>query len=156
MLRTIVGETKSAYWVETEGNTFELHLSTKARLQSEMREELLKASTTGKNAAASGFMGRLRDIITQMYEPDQSGNTPVDYGFFYQNPGTLDGSIDPLNEGMLYGWSLNEYRIAVEANKNKEAEKWDELEKSITANLADEIKIYIRSDNVEMVITKAF
>ena len=156
MLRTIVGETKSDYWVEAEGSAFSLHLSTRTRMYSEMREELLKASTTGKNAAAAGFMGRMRDILTRMYEPDKDGIEPGDYGFYYQDAGIVDGSIDPLESGMLYGWSLNEYRAAIGANRDREEEKWDELEKSITANLADEIRIYIRADSVEMVIEKKF
>ena len=151
MLRTIVGETKSEYWVEAEGNTFQLHLATKAHLYSEMREELLRTSTTGTNAAAKGFMGKLRDIITQTLEPSREGNLPADYGFFYDS---YDGIVDPLSEGMLYGWSLLEYKNAIQANKDEE--DWDELEKSITANLADEIRIYIRSSDVEMVIKKAF
>ena len=52
MLRTIIGETKSEYWVEADGNAFQLHLATKARLYSEMREELLKASTSGSGTGA--------------------------------------------------------------------------------------------------------
>ena len=33
-------------------------------------------------------------------------------------------------------------------------EDWDELEKSIIANLADDVTVGINGDNVEMVITK--
>ncbi len=151
MLRTIIGETKSEYWVEADGNAFQLHLATKARLYSEMREELLKASTSGENAAAKGFMGKIADIITQTLEPSKEGNLQADYGFFYDS---YDGLTDPLSEGLLYGWSFMEYKNAIQANNDKE--EWDELEKSITANLADEIRIYIRSSNVEMVIEKTF
>ena len=43
-----------------------------------------------------------------------------------------------------------------EPRKEEEAEKWDELEKSITAKLADEVKIFINGDAVEMVIEKTF
>ncbi len=156
MLRTIVGETKSEYWVEAEGTAFALHLSARTRVYSEMREELLKSSTTGKNAAAVGFMGRLRDILTQLYEPDRDTVESGDYGFYYQDAGSADTSIDPQDTGLLYGWSLNEYRAALEANRDREEEKRDELERSSTANLADEIRIYIRADKVEMVIEKKF
>ena len=57
---------------------------------------------------------------------------------------------------MLYGWSLRAYRDAVSDRKEEETEKWDELEKSITAKLADDVKIFIRKNTVEMVIEKTF
>ncbi|MCR4805152.1 MAG: hypothetical protein K5981_05805 [Clostridia bacterium] len=153
MLRTIVGGGEFYYWVETEGGDFSLHLSADTQVNSDMRRELLKASTSGKNAAATGFMGKLRDIFTHMYEPDANGMSPVGYGFY-----TMEGgmSINPVSEGLMYGWSLNAYRDAIATNAQKDAEEWDELEKSITAKLADEIKIYIRENNVEMVVEKTF
>ena len=67
-----------------------------------------------------------------------------------------DASMDMSPNAMLCGWSLSAYRNAVEAHRDEEADKWDELEKSITAKLADEVKIFIRKNTVEMVIEKAF
>ena len=156
MLRTIVGETQYDYWVETEGKTFFLHLTVETQVNSEMRRELLKSSSSGENAAAVGFMGKLKDVFTRMYEPDESGMSPLAYGFYSTDIDTAGLGIGQIGHGMMYGWSLSEYRNAVEANKEQEAEEWDELERSITANLADEVKIYIRDRNVEMVIEKKF
>lgn len=156
MLRTIVGEGKSNFWVEAEGKTFALHLTAGTRMNAEMREELLKASTSGKNAAVKGFMSRVRDIFTQLSEPDGSDISPTDYGFSYVDVASFDASMGVTTHGMLYGWSLKEYRSSVEEHQAEEPDKWDELEKSITARLADEIKIFIRGNAVEMVIEKAF
>ena len=153
MLRTIVGAQQFKYWVEAEDMHFALHLSADAAVNSDMRRELLKTSTSGKNAAAKGFMNKMRDIFTQMYEPDSTGMSPVAYGFYSME--ASGASINPLSEGMMYGWSLNAYRDAI-AREAEQTEEWDELEKSITAKLADEIKIYIREKNVEMVVEKAF
>ena len=61
-----------------------------------------------------------------------------------------------MTQGMMYNWSLQEYRSAIEERKELAVEPWDELEKSITAKLADEIKIFINGDQVEMEIDKAF
>jgi hypothetical protein len=36
------------------------------------------------------------------------------------------------------------------------AEAWDELEKSVVSNLADDVKVSINGRNVEMVILKQF
>ncbi len=157
MLRTIVGEGKSSFWVEAEGRAFSLHLGTGVRMTADMREELLKTATSGKNEAVKGFMGRVRDIFTQLSEPDGDGFSPVEYGFSYVDVASFDdASLGVTTHGMFYGWSMREYRSAVEAHRAEEPEKWDELEKSITARLADEIKIFIRGKAVEMVVEKEF
>ena len=156
MLRTIVGEGRSNFWVEAEGKVFSLHLSAGTRINADMREELLKTATSGKNAAVKGFMSRLRDIFTQLVEPDSATISPADYGFSYVDVASFDASLGVTTHGMLYGWSMKEYKHAVEEHLAEEADKWDELEKSITARLADEVKIFIRGNTVEMVIEKAF
>ncbi len=154
MLRTIVGEGSCSFWVEAEGKAFSLHLQTGVRMNADLREELLKTATSGKNAAVKGFMSRIRDIFTQLSEPD--GTAPMDYGFSYVDVASFDASMGVTTHGMLYGWSMKEYRSSLEEHREEEAEKWDELEKSITARLADEIKIFIRGKTVEMVVEKAF
>ena len=40
--------------------------------------------------------------------------------------------------------------------ENSENEKWDELEKSIVAKLADDVIVGVRGKNVEIVIKKEF
>ena len=156
MLRTIVGEGRSHFWIESEGRRFTLHLTTDVRMNADMREELLKTSTSGKNAAVRGFMSRVRDIFTQLSEPDGAGISPMEYGFSYVDVASFDASMGVTTYGMLYGWSMKEYKSAIGEHREEEADKWDELEKSITARLADEIKIFIRGNTVEMVIEKTF
>ncbi|MBQ5991772.1 MAG: hypothetical protein IJL62_04405 [Clostridia bacterium] len=156
MLRTIVGEKPLKYWVESNGNAFSLHLSANAQADYEMREVLLKTSTSGKNAAAKGFMGRIRDIFMRLSETSDVNALSAEYGYSYVGVVGYDASTDMSPNAMLYGWSLSAYREAVEANRNEEPEKWDELEKSITAKLADEVRIFIRLNTVEMVIEKTF
>ena len=63
MLRTIVGEKDARYWIEAEGKVFSLHLAMKTRMNADLREELLDATTTGRNEAAKGFIGLLRDKL---------------------------------------------------------------------------------------------
>ena len=154
MLRTIIGASHLCYWVESEDNLFSLHLQGRARMNPDLREELLKTSTTGKNAAAKGFMGRLRDLFEQYCEADTM-DPQAPFGYTYVDIVGFDASVD-ASPSMICGWSLNEYKAAAMAHKEEEPERWDELEKSITARLADEIKIYIRGNTVEIVIEKAF
>ena len=101
-------------------------------------------------------MSRIRDIFTQLAEPAGESISPTDYGFSYVDVTSFDASMGVTTHGMLYGWSMKEYRSAVAAHREQEPEKWDELEKSITARLADEVKIFIRGNAVEMVIEKSF
>ena len=51
---------------------------------------------------------------------------------------------------------MKAYKSAVAEHRAEEQDKWDELEKSITARLADEVRIFIRGNAVELVIEKAF
>ena len=57
---------------------------------------------------------------------------------------------DPL--GYTEQWSLSNYRGKVKDNK----EAWDELEKSIIANMADDVTVGIISGKVEIVVKKTF
>ena len=156
MLRTIVGEEPSRFWVESENNAFSLHLSVGARMNADMRRELLKTASSGRNAAVKGFMSRIRDICTQLSEPEAEAISPMDYGFSYIDVSGFDASMGVTTHGMLYGWSMKAYKDEVQAHQLEEPDKWDELEKSITARLADEVKIFIRGSAVEMVVEKAF
>lgn len=157
MLKTLVGDERFRYWIESEGRAFSLHLETQTIVTRALREALLKASSSGKNAAAKGFMGRLREILTTMSESYvPAAVAEMGYGYSYVDVIDFDASMDMSPNAMLYGWSLRAYRDAVTENKEKEPEKWDELEKSITAKLADDVKIFIRGNNVEMVIEKTF
>ena len=156
MLRTIVGDGRASFWVEAEDKVFSLHLAAGVRMTADMREELLKTATSGRNAAVKGFMSRIRDIFTQLTEPDSTAIDPKDYGFSYVDVSSFDASMGVTTHGMLYGWSMKEYKSAVQEHKEEEPDKWDELEKSITARLADEVRVFIRGNTVEMVVEKTF
>ena len=156
MLRTLVGDERFRFWIESEGTAFALHLQTETIMTQKLREALLNTSSSGKNEAAKGFMGRLREIFTAMSELYNPAMAETMYGYSYVDVTGFDASVDVSPDAALLGWSLRAYREAVAENKEKEPEKWDELEKSITAKLADDVKIFIRGNNVEMVIEKAF
>ena len=157
MLRTIVGGGRSRFWIESEDRRFTLHLTADVQMNADMREELLKTSTSGRNAAVQGFMSRIRDIFTRLSEPDSSSISPTEYGFSYVDVTSFDdASLGVTTHGLMYGWSMNAYKNAIREHREEEPDKWDELEKSITARLADEIKIFIRGSAVELVIEKAF
>ena len=51
-------------------------------------------------------------------------------------------------------WTLNDYVKKV--SSNKENEEWDELEKSIIANVADNVVVSIRRHRIEVTVSKTF
>jgi hypothetical protein len=58
---------------------------------------------------------------------------------------------------MLSTWSLEGYRMEIQqAEETKRKECWDELEKSIVANLADDVIVGIDGREVNIVIKKKF
>ena len=150
MMRSITGETRGVFWIEDDGDdTYQLHLKVDTRMDSEKRDQLLAASTSGKNESAKGFMGRLRDFF------DRSGDADV---VTYSNPLFMSGAMEYSSTPALdWEWSMSKYEteLASRIQEDEAArEAWDELEKSIVANLADEIKIWIRNGQVELTIFK--
>lgn len=156
MLKTIVGPAELRYWVESEKLQFSLHVAANAEIDSDMRKELIGISTKRENAAAKGFMGRVRDAFTRLFAASDNVTLATEYGYAYVDVVGYDASVDMSPNAMLYGWSLKAYRDAVEEHRTEETEKWDELEKSITAKLADDVQVFIRMNTVELVIKKAF
>ena len=65
MLRSITGEIEADYWLEYEGKRFDIHMKSDVKLTEEMRQQFLSASSSGENAAAKGFMGKLRVMISE-------------------------------------------------------------------------------------------
>ena len=166
MLRQIAGETEAVFWVESEGKNFQLHLVAHQIITGKMRRELLSVSSSGKNAAAVGVMGKLRDIFERTFE-SADGVDPSTYSAYYMQgliagPDILDPMSFALNASLATGtvnWSMKKYRDTVEQKKeeNDNAQKeWDELEKSIVANIADEVAIAICGGEIEMTVYKKF
>lgn len=59
-----------------------------------------------------------------------------------------------LTQGTIH-WSLSDYKGDIEKQKDSgKAEKLDELEKSIVANIANDISVGVKGETVNLVITK--
>lgn len=140
LVRAISGEVEGKFWIENKGSEYELHLLANIKTYYEEREKLLSVASSGKNEAHRGFLGKIRAF----FEP--IGEVPE---FF-------DLSADEL--GAVSVWSMRAYettlRQYVQEERSGAAEAWDELEKSVLAHLADEVKVGIREDTVEMTVLK--
>ena len=142
MMRAITGDVRGQFWIENEKDQFQLRLNVRTQVNFRQREKLLSASSSGKNEAHRGFMGKIRAF----FEPIEG--TPV---YFDTAVSTSPQEI---------GWSMNTYQKQLEqmVSEKREgaAEAWDELEKSVIAHVADEVRISIHGYDVEMIVFKKF
>lgn len=144
MMRSITGEKEGQFWIEDEDGVYQLHLRMNTIMDPAKREQLLGASTSGKNEAARGLMGRLRDFFEQ---GDNLGALP----YF------MSEADDPTAATMRWEWSMNAYQNTLQdymEQDQRAREAWDELEKSVVTHVADEIKVFIRGGQTEMTIIK--
>lgn len=160
MMRSILGLVLARFQVEEENNTFSIRLDSTVQMTQEMRKQLMSVSSEGRNAAAVGFMGKLRDMISVALLPNESGLSILS-GFSMGMMSTVrntDAIARQANEKM-FSWSMSKYKSEVEGlrDEDREAEEaWDELEKSIVANIADEVSVLVQGSDVKIIITKAF
>ena len=152
MLETINGAYNAELWFESSENEYKIHLSAKIKMSLQKREELLKASSSGKNAAYSGVMDRVREemeIYGLMLEENAEDSIGTDIG--------VERLIGSDNEGepkTAKEWRLSEYKGSLSRQSDSQRiAAWDELERSIVANIANDVSAGIRNDNVEMVIS---
>ena len=139
MLRGIAGDVKATYWLEQEDKSFELHLASEISLTPEMREQLLAVSTSGRNEAAKSFMGKIRVMVLNGLSTAKE-TLPfamANAASFFPLPEDLAGESAAI-------WSMSAYRLQVDGARSLEPlakEAWDEMERSIVANIADELKV---------------
>ena len=153
MMRAMTGERDADFWIDDADGTVDLHLAVKMPMTAETREKLLSVTTDGTNSAAKGVTGKLRDLVERLLEPEND-RIPDDLftGMDYAYSGGDFGTLSVAAAGL---WSMNRYRAAAEEGRTPR-EDWDELEKSVVARLADDVKIGIAGRNVEMIISKKF
>ena len=153
MLRGIAGDVEATYWLEAEDKQIEMHMKADVKMTDDMKEQFLAASSSGKNYAAKGFMGKLKvmiaDVLLSMKEMAPYSMVKT---VSYDPTGGVGGETVSV-------WSMMAYKDEVrkQMTASKEArDAWDELEKSIVANIADDVKVKIVGKNVEIIVYKTF
>lgn len=143
MLKELSTDFDGEFWIEREDLAFsfvaQIHINEAMDMQTKRR--FINVSSDKKNAAAKGIMGKIRDVVENLLYPE---NAMYSASFIsYQ----LETAV-LLNDQ----WTLQRYKDAERNN----AEPWDELEKSIIANIADDVIVSVKGSNVEIVILKDF
>lgn len=151
MLSELVQNFDGYFWLENSGRSYELHTEFSVEgLSREKKQALLAVSAKKKNAAASGFMGKIRDItenfLLSFEEPTANNYYASEYLHGY----------DVADVSYSYAWTLEHYIAQQKEKTSQSEEEWDQLEKSIVAKLADDVIVGIRGLKVEIVIKKEF
>lgn len=155
LIRPFSSELKGDFWLETNDENVEIHLKTNIPMDLQTRNELLSVATSGKNSAAKGLIGKIREMIARVTLPDDPETKAMtDQALGLMALGSQMGS----SYGSTYSWSMTAYSESINNSTvftDEAAEAMDALEKSIVANIADEVKVNIVDSNVEVVIYKA-
>ncbi len=150
LVRGITGVYTADWWAEYEGKSFVLKLAATVSMTQEIRMQFIDASSSKKNEAAKGFMGRLKNAIGAVMVGMDSPSVGLSVGLM-----NMGGPSVYASEA--HTWSLEKYKAVVgEYDPNEACEEWDELEKSIMANIADDIKVSINGSDVEIAVYKDF
>jgi len=160
MVKAMVNDFYGQLWFSGDDSACEIHLEATANMDSGRRQELISVSSSGKNAAAKGFMGMLGDVISgALHNMGRAVDTACSESAMSGNLIAPEGAGNPNLYDLTPVWTLDQYRANVEKGRLGsdvlEQAKQD-LEKSIVANLADDIVVGVKGDRIELVITKRF
>ena len=129
LARSVTGELQAKFWLECEEQKYVLHMSTKTIMDNDKRYKLISSTTSNRNEAAKGFLGKLRDAFEQAMVMD------TDFSRF-------DAPVDIM--------------VTMPQIVYHESPEWDGYERSILQRIADNVKIGIRGGTVDMSVTKDF
>lgn len=158
MVKTMLEDFYGQIWFVADGRDCEIHFEATADMNADRKEELLSVSSTGKNAAAKGFMAKLGEVISGALHSagrsmDTYGQETMRYGIVHTSA-VMSGSAD-----MMTIWTLQTYRSDLDQARGEDGmaeDAWDELEKSIVARLADDVVVGVKGDRIDLVIKKRF
>ncbi len=128
VVRLVVTDFNAKFWTEGEGNKYKIILEADVDTNVSEKSTLLSLSTTGKNEADLGLGQKIARIFRR-------------------------GVGGKAEEG--YSWSLDSYKKEIKENPDPSV-ALDNMEKSVIANLASDVRVRIKNGKVRMVVEKVF
>lgn len=143
MLKELSNNFEGDFWVEEDMLSFKFvtQICLNENMDKRTKQKFINISSDNKNASAKGIMGKIRDVVENMLYPDNAVYSSSFIAYQLETAVLLDDT-----------WTLNRYKDSQRENE----EPWDELEKSIIANLADDVIVSIKGTKVEIAIMKKF
>ncbi len=158
MVKGITEEIKADIWFEGDEEVCKIHIAGKTDMSRSKYDELMSMSFSGNNTLTKGLAGKIGEVIQLTFmSPGDIGKTAL------LNYGTLLPDEDLSDSGYAFQtlqcdlWSLQQYRQSLFDEKDADPENslaWDELEKSIVGNLADDVQIGINRGKIEVTIVR--
>ena len=155
LMNSFTKELIGSFWLEAKDENIEFHLKTEIPMDLQTRNDILSVSTSGKNSAAKSFMGKIREMIEIAILPDD----PETKAMTEQAMGLMYSGCQMGTHSSNYSWAMSTYVASIETQSATKAEAKDELadlERSIVANLADDVTVHIIGSEVEITIYKTF
>lgn len=149
MLPNIISDFDGEFWIECENGVCKVNVSIDIPdLNINEKEALINVAKNKKNAAAVGIVGKIRNVIENLFL-DKDNIPTYDMSALFNLGMESIASIDSS-----YMWSLRKYKTGIA--QEKETEEWDELEKSIIANLADDVIVGVKGKKANIIVVKKF
>lgn len=158
MVKAITGDFTSFLWVEKYQGECWLRFTGKTEMDIDKKTDLMSVSSSGENALAVGFMGKVRDFIqTGLLSYDGVMKLQQKYnGLGVGMSGTYIDTSLASGPGAFGGfvWTMDNYKESLKDGNDKpeKTEYWDELEKSIVASIAKDVIVGIEKNQLEMAI----
>ena len=164
MVYAAAGTFHGSFYIEaSENRDCRLHIETDEHIDFDTKQELISVSSSGKNESEKSFMGKLFSLMERgMHDFEEVNRLQIEYGGTPLMFGSL-GVYETGSAAIPGVWSLAVYRENLQAEMEKQdmssetmEEAFDELEKSIVASIADDVKVTVKSNHAEIVIEKQF
>lgn len=144
MIDVLVQSFDGRFWLEGEERDLSLCVSLNTdSMNLELKQELIRTSTDGRNAAARSLSGKIRHVVEDLAMMNR-GKTHNLY-----EEGTAPEALSYSS-----AWLFSSYRD--ELQNGPEPVIWDELERSILARLADEITVGVSGRDVTVTVHRRF
>ena len=147
MIHGIMEEFSGRLWLESEqtrkGLLCRICLTIEKPLNKEQEADILSVATSGKNEMAKGIVGKIRELIRQSLQ--SASDEDEEY---------MKNICDTLAVQHAGYWSLQLYRQSLSPETETKKQEYDELEKSIIARLANDVKVWLKTDITEITVEK--
>ena len=151
-------EIDGEFFVESSDKEIEMKLKMKTFIYPERKKELMSLATVERKKP-KGVLGKLSQVV-QGYlvgaDEDEQKQMELARSIPYGMYGMTGSCVGNQMMESITAWSLQRYRDAIDEsvdNDGDEEEK-DELEKSVLANIADEVSVEIKSGKVLLTVMK--
>ena len=141
--------------METEEGECRIYIDAIADVNRKKRKDLLSVSKSGKNVAKRGLMAKIGEFFEDCFGEYQELEEMGVMDLSYMYTAGISGNTS-VNMGYTT-WSLSRYRTTISEDaptKEDAKEAWDELEKSIVANIADDVIVGIKDDRITLTVIK--